>query len=149
MEKQEQEMPLRPFHETIIDAINMIGAEPRHTADDVDSARRLIAFLIKTTKIPKGHDQIIDAWEKRMARFGWVWPDPSIKASLLKQKEIAAIEAAAPKCDRCKDTGKIYIKNQDWPCDCHAGDHALFSVPGVDGGLTGIEMRKHIKMPEL
>ncbi len=65
----------RPFHETIIDSI---GESSYHEIS-------LLAKLIKTTKIPKGHDEIIEAWRARST-------DPSdddpfgVIADLLEQK---------------------------------------------------------------
>lgn len=79
---------LRPFHETIVEAICR--------------AQRLmemecLATLIKATKIPKGHDEIIVAWRGQCTQFG----DDDYKydtelfgvpAYLLAQKESAAKE---------------------------------------------------------
>ena len=68
----------RPFHETIIDSI---GESTYHELS-------LLAKLIKTTKIPKGHDEIIEAWRARST-------DPSdddpfdVIADLLEQKREA------------------------------------------------------------
>ena len=70
---------LRPIHETIIEAIkNCRGLE----------GFKLLAILVKITKIPKGHDEIIEAfkfWKNSMfcddKKFEF------IKNDLLKQKE--------------------------------------------------------------
>jgi hypothetical protein len=42
-----------------------------------------------------------------------------------------AIKAAyPPDCKRCKDKGVIETGNNDFPCDCAAGDHAMFNSEG-------------------
>ena len=48
-----------------------------------------------------------------------------------------------PKCRKCNDTGVIETGNNDLPCDCPAGDTALFNQAGVDGLVTGAEIRRH------
>ena len=48
-----------------------------------------------------------------------------------------------PRCKKCNDTGVIETGNNDLPCDCPAGDRALFNVVGVKGPVTGAEMRRH------
>jgi len=45
-----------------------------------------------------------------------------------------------PKCEKCNDTGVIETGNNDLPCDCPAGDTAIFTVAG-EGQLTGKELR--------
>jgi len=42
-------------------------------------------------------------------------------------------------CARCKGTGIIETGNNDMPCECPAGDEALFNT--VDGLKTGKEIR--------
>ncbi|MEX0650234.1 MAG: hypothetical protein WD200_04480 [Candidatus Andersenbacteria bacterium] len=75
----------RPFHETVVDAIN---------ACDVETFLCLTE-LIKITKIPKGHDEIISAWEGRREQL--VFPDGyrGVVADLLEQKEEAAAKEVA------------------------------------------------------
>ncbi len=51
----------RPFHETIVDAI-LEASAPGEVA--------LLAKMIKETKIPKGHDEIIVAWRHRQDDWG-------------------------------------------------------------------------------
>jgi len=48
-----------------------------------------------------------------------------------------------PKCTKCNDTGVIETGNNDLPCDCSAGDTAVFNHAGVDGPVTGAEVRRH------
>lgn len=48
-----------------------------------------------------------------------------------------------PPCPKCNDTGVIDTGNNDLPCDCPAGDTALFNQAGVDGPVTGAEIRRH------
>ena len=70
----------RPFHETIVDAIRR--------ADGHEF--QCLAMLIKATKIPKGHDEIIVAWNQRRQEMVWGDEDLGVPADLLKQKQEAA-----------------------------------------------------------
>ncbi|MFA6273510.1 MAG: hypothetical protein WC673_03440 [Candidatus Paceibacterota bacterium] len=70
----------RPFHETIIDAI--------HSASSNDL--RCLATLIKATKIPKNHDEIIAAWKQQREDVGWDNEELGVSADLLEQKQEAA-----------------------------------------------------------
>ena len=47
------------------------------------------------------------------------------------------------KCKKCNDSGVNETGNNDLPCDCLTGDKALFNVAGVDGPVTGAEMKRH------
>lgn len=46
-------------------------------------------------------------------------------------------------CIKCSDTGVIETGNNDLPCDCPAGDAALFNQAGIEGQVTGAEIRRH------
>ncbi len=46
-------------------------------------------------------------------------------------------------CLECNDTGVIDTGNNDLPCECLLGALALFNVAGVDGPVTGTEIRRH------
>ena len=46
-------------------------------------------------------------------------------------------------CSKCDDSGVIETGNNDLPCDCEAGNHALFNQAGVDGPITGSQVRRH------
>ena len=48
-----------------------------------------------------------------------------------------------PTCKKCNDTGVIETGNNDLPCDCPKGATALFNQAGVDGLVTGEEIRRH------
>ena len=72
---------LRPFHETIIDAIQNISR-----AEELV----LLAKLIKTTKIPKDHDKIIKAWNDAEKKVFGLSGSLGVRASLLEQKQEAA-----------------------------------------------------------
>lgn len=48
-----------------------------------------------------------------------------------------------PKCSKCDDTGVVETGNNDLPCDCPAGKTALFNQAGVEGAITGKEVRQH------
>lgn len=47
------------------------------------------------------------------------------------------------KCCECGDTGIIDNGNNALPCDCRAGDKALFRLAGVEGAVTGAEIKRH------
>ena len=52
--------------------------------------------------------------------------------------------AKKPKCTKCDDTGVIDTGNNDFPCDCPAGDKAQFNSCRPGGGvalLTGKQVR--------
>ncbi|MFH1112004.1 MAG: hypothetical protein V1712_02950 [Patescibacteria group bacterium] len=82
MEK-EQKTKRRPFHETIIDAIR--NASSLKSNDPL----MCLAKLIKETEIPKGHDEIIAAWNQRLPEL-WSGEDFGVPADLLEQKQEAA-----------------------------------------------------------
>jgi hypothetical protein len=46
-------------------------------------------------------------------------------------------------CKKCNDTGTIETGNNDLPCDCPAGETALFNLAGVIGQVAGKEIRRH------
>lgn len=47
-------------------------------------------------------------------------------------------------CPKCQGTGVIDTGNNDIPCDCPAGDTALFNDCQVEGGqATGAEVKRH------
>ncbi|MDP3779398.1 MAG: hypothetical protein Q8R30_05145 [bacterium] len=48
-----------------------------------------------------------------------------------------------PRCVECGDTGIVETGNNDLPCDCPVGDIALFNEAGVEGLVTGTEIREH------
>lgn len=75
----------KPFHESIIDAIQYAGS--------YDGVRRQTEYLclsrlIKGTRIPKGHDAIIEAWRSRSDR-PYVEGDDVVILDLLEQKREA------------------------------------------------------------
>lgn len=45
-------------------------------------------------------------------------------------------------CLACHDTGYNDTGNNVLPCDCPAGNTALFTVAMVKGAVTGAEMRR-------
>ena len=47
------------------------------------------------------------------------------------------------KCLRCNGTGVEETGNNDLPCDCPAGDKSLFNIAGVEGSVTGAEVKRH------
>lgn len=52
-------------------------------------------------------------------------------------------EETMPKCKECNDIGVINTGNNDLPCNCPAGAIALFNEAGVEGAVTGEEIRRH------
>ncbi len=46
-------------------------------------------------------------------------------------------------CKKCNGTGVIETGNNDLPCDCSAGETALFNNADVKGSITGAELRRH------
>lgn len=43
-------------------------------------------------------------------------------------------------CPECRDTGVIETGSNDLPCDCPAGDRAVFNT--CDGRVSGKEIKK-------
>ncbi len=84
----------RPFHETIVSAIQRCNPSPSS-----NEILRLF-LLIKETKIPRGHDKIIAAIDKYFDFPGaekWACEIREVKASLLEQKQAAAKKPAGEK----------------------------------------------------
>lgn len=85
-----QTVKLRPFHETVVEAI--LCASGTRMAD--------LAKLIKTTKIPRGHNEIIAAWNVRKKAMCWDSEKlGGVVASLLQQKAEAEAEVAKASAD--------------------------------------------------
>lgn len=59
--------------------------------------------------------------------------------------EPSVMEPRPFRCVRCCDTGVIETGNNDLPCDCAAGDKALFSIGGVS--LTGNDVWRSMRRP--
>jgi hypothetical protein len=95
-----EKIGLKPFHESIIDAINNVDP------DDATYHTRLhlLANVILSTKIPKDHDEIIAAWQAKAARFR-LNEDLGVVESLMVQKR-AAEEAARKKKMEAYAVGK-------------------------------------------
>ena len=79
MQKEQEVKQRRPFHETIIEAI-------RHASSN---EMVCLAELIKATKIPKGHEEIIVAWMQRLQEIGYPNFNLDVTADLLEQKQEA------------------------------------------------------------
>lgn len=67
----------RPFHETIIEVIR--GASGPEL--------ECLANLIKTTKIPKNHKEIAEAWKGRIKVLGWGKENLGVLADLERQSQ--------------------------------------------------------------
>lgn len=107
MNKTDEITKTKPFHESIVDAINNCSF-PGHF---------YLARLIKITTIPKNHDAIVSAWQKRMKLIGS--DDCGITESVLKQKigtEICVISLETFKSleqgEKIKD-----VWNKEWTVD--------------------------------
>jgi len=70
-------MNVKPFHESIIDAINACSS-----VSDLGT----LADLIITTKIPKDHDVIISAFKEKMKDLDRL-TDFGVEESVLEQKK--------------------------------------------------------------
>lgn len=90
--EQMEQVELRPFHETIVDAISQASNS---------SALACLMALIEATKIPKGHDEIIVALRQRQIKLvglsdlGTVWADPrtdELIDCLLTQKQAVEVD---------------------------------------------------------
>ena len=77
MQTTTEKVATRPFHETIVEAIRR--------ASDTDLL--CLATLIKATKVPKGHNEIISAWNERRKALCWGDEDFDVPVSLLEQKQ--------------------------------------------------------------
>ena len=77
----------RPFHETIVEAIkNSVG-------NDVP----ILIELLRATKIPRGHDEIIVAVKEQWGHLGyWAQEVADIVANLSKQKEETEQKVSSP-----------------------------------------------------
>jgi hypothetical protein len=51
------------------------------------------------------------------------------------------------KCEKCQDTGVIETGNNDLPCECPAGDKAIFNVVG--GQQTGAQLKRELGIPTI
>ncbi len=86
-----QKTELKPFHESIVDLIRNLKVD---SPGDWPRLNQL-AEIIKSTKIPKNHDEIIAAWQEQVQRLKVNW-DFGVVISIGKQKD-AAEEAARQK----------------------------------------------------
>lgn len=118
----EQTAP-RPFHETIVEAINSSSY----------SGLGCLASLITATRIPKGHDEIGAAWTKQRQRLG-ITNDLGVTASLLAQKAAAAEEA------RAKDEKKKMNLNEGLLDDLQRETQKLFSFLASPRRLTDYDL---------
>lgn len=85
---------LKPFHESIVGLINDIGKDKaqRPAAVFYDEFRhRLRAYgrLLLATKIPKGHDEILAAWQTQCQACG-LNDDMGVTDGVKSQKEVEA-----------------------------------------------------------
>lgn len=88
----------RPFHQTVVSAINRVSS----------TELECLAWLIKATDIPAGHDDIIAAWDKRRRDMLWGAEDLGVTAYLLEQKRTAE-EIAQEKNDLSANKGRLMM----------------------------------------
>jgi len=78
----------RPFHETILEAIRRMSGDT-----DCTESADILAGLIMSTKIPKGHDEIIATWKEHLHLIRYADKNDEdenymgVPASVLEQKE--------------------------------------------------------------
>lgn len=60
-------------------------------------------------------------------------------AELQRSREQRIAERRAGVCHRCRGAGVLETGNNDIPCDCPAGDNALFNVAGAT--MTGAQIK--------
>ena len=101
-----EEVVVRPFHETIVEAIRRC---------DLMKWRREMFFLfqlIKETKIPKGHDEIIAAIDQSFDfPEAEKWP---IEKRLVKESLLAQKQAASQKDGEKKE---VDLNSLDWEAE--------------------------------
>lgn len=51
-----------------------------------------------------------------------------------------------PNCEKCDDTGRVWVGSNEFPCDCPSGDLATFDVNGAGehNPVTGAELKAHL-----
>ena len=88
----------KPFHETIVEAIERV--------ENVDQLT-FLAPLVAETKIPKNHDTIVAVWTNKRAELGLTDEELvfGVRAAVLQQKKEAEEEAKKKKA-----TGKIVAR---------------------------------------
>ena len=77
------QLKLKPFHESVVDAINCAGVADLH----------VLAELIKRTKIPKNHDAIALEWADRRKKHR-INIEYGVVCSVMAQKKDVEAEAA-------------------------------------------------------
>jgi hypothetical protein len=108
----------------------------------------------------KNHGIVLNGNTKEAVLFfdpgerGWMWAKKGLVSDdaefrdkwFLPEKVRLAGETAlivTAICPICNDTGVDETGNNDLPCKCSAGDIALFNVAGVEGQVTGKEIREY------
>lgn len=91
-----EDIVLKPFHESVVNIINGVGTDKAPFTNY--EMMRVLAVLLKATKIPKGHDQIIEAWKAQSQRFG-LNDDLGVVGSILAQQKTAEEAEAKKKLD--------------------------------------------------
>lgn len=86
----------KPAHETIVEMISVVSGE---------RIAEVVAFYIKKTAIPKGHDKIIENWEAMLSLQGLSDRDFGVVESVLSQKK-AAEEKAAAEQDKISESAR-------------------------------------------
>ncbi len=93
-----QRRPIHEIYEVIVDAINRAS----YVSD-----MELLEKLIMGVQIPRGHNEIIAAWQKKRGQVGW--PLERLVADLLEQKREAAKKAKEKKEDSSRRIFPPYL----------------------------------------
>jgi hypothetical protein len=103
----------KPFHETIVEAINNVTDSPESNGIQSRSQMLLLAGLIKSTKIPKNHDAISLAWAQNCGMMGFNEDPWGVREYLLEQKREAEAEARAEQEKAAHEATRAFDKWED------------------------------------
>ncbi|MEK7103332.1 MAG: hypothetical protein AAB870_03220, partial [Patescibacteria group bacterium] len=92
----------KPFHESVVDAIKSAKAEEL----------KIIAGIIITTKIPKNHEEIVNAWRQRLDDLGLSNDYGLLTGTVMEQAAEAKIENKTA-LTKQKEVDTIF----DWACN--------------------------------
>ena len=126
---------LKPFHESIVRIINGVGVDeaPFSSYDMM----RVLAILLKETKIPKGHDEIIAAW-KAKSRHLVRNDDMGVVESILAQKKTAEEAEAKKKLEAYAVGKKPPGLSEDGSFETPLGVRA-FSIVAANGDMLVVD----------
>ncbi len=143
---------LNPFHESIVGLINDIGKdkEQRPGAVFYDEFRhRLRAYgrLLLVTKIPKGHDEILVAWQAQCQTCG-LNDDMGVIESLKAQKKTAEEAEAKKKLEAYAVGKKPPGLTDDGTFDTPMGVRAS-SIVAANGDLLVVDKETELLIQDI